>query len=88
MSVAREHGVTALPPGSALELWLEVARWPTYVDGFGRLDRAHERWPEPGATAVWHSRPGGRGTVTEKVSFSPSRVPRVNSEKSAGAWVS
>ena len=87
MSVAREHGVTALPPGAALELWLDTARWSTFVDGFGILDRVHERWPEPGATAVWRSRPGGRGTVTEKVvEFAPPTrvVVDVIDDKMAG----
>ena len=76
MSVARERGVTALPPAQALDLWLDTARWPTFVDGFGAIDRRHDRWPEPGATVVWRSRPGGRGTVTEKVASlePPGRV--------------
>jgi uncharacterized protein YndB with AHSA1/START domain len=67
MSVARERAVVALEPRQALDLWLDTARWPTFVDGFAAIDRVHERWPEPGARAVWHSKPGGRGTVTEKV---------------------
>ena len=67
MPVARERGVTVLGPREALDLWLDTARWPTFVDGFGAIDRRHERWPEPGAQVVWHSKAGGRGTVTEKV---------------------
>lgn len=76
MGVARDRAVTALEPGPAFDLWIDTARWPAYVDGFGRLERRHERWPEPGATAVWQSRPGGRGTVTLKVVEieRPSRV--------------
>jgi hypothetical protein len=67
MGVARERAVTVLAPRQALDLWLDTSRWPTFVDGFGALERRHERWPEPGATVVWQSKPGGRGTVTEKV---------------------
>jgi hypothetical protein len=67
MPVARERGVTVLSPRAALDLWLDTTRWPTFVDGFGAIDRRHERWPEPGAQVVWHSKAGGRGTVTEKV---------------------
>jgi hypothetical protein len=67
MGVARERAVTALPARRALDLWLDTSRWPTFVDGFGAIDRLHDRWPEPGASVVWQSRPGGRGTVTEKV---------------------
>src|SRR5215213_1922208 len=67
MGVARERGVTPLPPRQALDLWLDPSRWPTFVDGFGAVEQRHERWPEPGARVVWKSLPGGRGTVTEKV---------------------
>jgi uncharacterized protein YndB with AHSA1/START domain len=67
MGVARERAVTALPPRQALDLWLDTSRWPTFVDGFGAIESRHERWPEPGSRVVWHSKPGGRGTVTEKV---------------------
>jgi hypothetical protein len=67
MGVARERAVAALAPRQALDLWLDTSRWPTFVDGFGALEQRHERWPEPGARVVWHSKPGGRGTVTEKV---------------------
>ena len=67
MGVARERAVSVLPPGQALDLWLDTSRWPAFVDGFAAIDQLHERWPEPGARAVWHSKPGGRGTVTEKV---------------------
>jgi hypothetical protein len=76
MGVARERAVTSLRPRQALDLWLDTSRWPTFVDGFGAIDRRHERWPEPGATVVWHSKPSGRGTVTEKVAEiePPSRV--------------
>jgi uncharacterized membrane protein len=44
-----------------------VSRWPTFVDGFGRVDRVDDGWPEQGAKVVWRSVPGGRGAVTEKV---------------------
>jgi uncharacterized protein YndB with AHSA1/START domain len=67
VGVARERAVTALPPRRALDLWLDTSRWPTFVDGFGALERRHERWPELGATVTWQSKPGGRGTVTEKI---------------------
>jgi len=76
MAGTGDRAVTVLPPGAALDLWLDPARWPTFMDGWGRVDRVHDRWPEPGATVVWHSRPGGRGTVTLKVLElePPSRV--------------
>ena len=76
MATTGDRAVTALPPAAALDLWLDPARWPTFMDGWGRLDRRHDRWPEPGATVMWHSKPGGRGTVTLKVLEldPPSRV--------------
>jgi len=67
VSVARERATVALPPRQALDLWLDTGRWPTFVDGFGAIEQRHDRWPEPGARVVWRSKPGGRGTVTEKV---------------------
>ena len=67
MSVARERAITALSPGAAFDLWVDTPRWPTFVDGFGAVERVSDLWPEPGATVVWRSRPGGRGTVTETV---------------------
>jgi hypothetical protein len=76
MPVARERGVTVLGPREALDLWLDTTRWATFVDGFGAIDRRHDRWPEPGAQVVWRSKAGGRGTVTEKVAElePPARV--------------
>jgi uncharacterized membrane protein len=56
-----------LTPQEAYDLWTDVTRWPTFVDGFSRHERLDESWPEPGARVVWKSVPGGRGTVTEKV---------------------
>ena len=44
-----------------------MSRWPTFVDGFGHVDRVDASWPEQGAKVVWNSVPGGRGSVTEKV---------------------
>jgi uncharacterized protein YndB with AHSA1/START domain len=65
--VARERIVVALPIERAMALWTDARRWPTWIDGFGRLVEEPEGWPEPGAKLVWESRPGGRGRVTEKV---------------------
>jgi uncharacterized membrane protein len=56
-----------LPPAEAYELWTDVTRWPTFVDGFSRSERLDESWPATGAKLVWKSVPGGRGSVTERV---------------------
>jgi hypothetical protein len=56
-----------LEPVQALALWADVRRWPSFVDGFGRILELSPEWSEPGARVLWESGPGGRGRVTEKV---------------------
>ena len=67
MGVARATTLVPLDPGEAYELWTDVSRWPTFVDGFAHPERLDEGWPERGAKLVWKSVPGGRGAVTERV---------------------
>jgi hypothetical protein len=38
-----------LPPGRAFELWTDLSRWPTFIDGFGHVERVDEDWPAAGA---------------------------------------
>jgi hypothetical protein len=64
---AQARSATALTPRATLELWTEVARWPTFVEGFGHALEVSPEWPAVGARVVWESTPGGRGRVTEKV---------------------
>ena len=59
--------VVPLSPQEAYDLWTDVRRWPTFVDGFAHPERVDDTWPEPGAKLVWKSVPGGRGAVTERV---------------------
>jgi uncharacterized membrane protein len=66
-SRARETIVVELPPERAEALWLDTARWPTFVEGFKHVVEPAPEWPESGAKLVWQSIPGGRGRVTEKV---------------------
>lgn len=54
-------------PAAAQALWTDTGRWPTFVDGFGRLLEIQEQWPAPGSKVVWESGPAGRGRVTEKI---------------------
>jgi hypothetical protein len=51
----------------ALRLWSDLARWPTFVDGFGHVVDVSDDWPAVGAKVVWQSGPAGRGRVTERV---------------------
>jgi uncharacterized membrane protein len=67
MSSVRRSAVVELAPDEAFELWTDVSRWPTFIDGFGHPERVDPQWPEKGAKLVWRSPPAGRGTVTERV---------------------
>ena len=79
MAVARATTYVPLPPGEAYALWTDVARWPTFVDGFARADRIDDSWPDKGAKLVWSGVPGGRGVVTERVvSATPPTRHEVN----------
>jgi polyketide cyclase/dehydrase/lipid transport protein len=57
----------ALPPERAEQLWLDVSRWPTFIEGFAHALERDESWPAEGSKLVWESLPGGRGRVQEKV---------------------
>jgi uncharacterized membrane protein len=67
MSSVRRVTVVDLPPQDAYELWTDVRRWPTFVDGFAHVERIDDEWPGTGAKLIWRSPPAGRGSVTEKV---------------------
>lgn len=54
------------PVDAVAALWVDASRWPSWIDGFGRVADLGERWPEPGAVVEWDSRPGGRGRVRER----------------------
>jgi hypothetical protein len=57
-------------PGRAEEaeaLWLEPARWASWVDGLAHVQSLDDSWPEPGARLRWVSVPRGRGLVAERV---------------------
>jgi hypothetical protein len=51
----------------AEELWYDFDRWPSFVDGFHHIVKREGDWPHPGAHVIWHSYPGGRGRVLERV---------------------
>jgi hypothetical protein len=60
-----------LLPGASVavaeRLWLDLARWPAFVDGFATLARHEGQWPQPGTRIVWDSLRNGRGRVVENV---------------------
>ena len=67
MRLASARTELSLPTAEALELWSDVDRWPSFVEGFARRLELTEAWPEPGGRVVWESTPDGRGRVTERV---------------------
>jgi polyketide cyclase/dehydrase/lipid transport protein len=67
MGVARAATGVPLSPQEAYDLWTDPARWPTFIDGFGHVDRIDDTWPQEGAKVIWRGVPGGRGVVTERV---------------------
>ncbi len=67
MGLAKAFTLVPLDPDEAFDLWTDVSRWPTFVDGFAHPDRTDPTWPQDGAKLVWRSVSGGRGIVTEKV---------------------
>lgn len=67
MRRASARATLPLTPPEVLRLWSDVARWPSFVEGFARRLQLTEAWPEPGGRVVWESTPDGRGRVTETV---------------------
>ena len=57
----------AIAPSDAIGAWADPACWPGFFEGLSRIVELDERWPAPGASAVWESGPEGRGRVTERV---------------------
>ena len=87
MAKVRSEAPIELPPDEAFTLWTDLTRWPTFIDGFGRVDRVDDTWPQEGSKLVWQSVPTGRGTVTERVmACEPGRrfETRVFDERSVG----
>jgi uncharacterized membrane protein len=67
MRRAADAVAAPIPPAEAMELWSDLERWPSFVDGFSRVVEVSGEWPTAGATLVWQSTPGGRGRVEERV---------------------
>ncbi len=64
-------------PGRAVEveqLWYDKHRWPSWIDGFGKVVSLDDEWPQTGARLMWDAPAGGgragpyvRGRVVERV---------------------
>jgi uncharacterized membrane protein len=68
---ARAAVTVPLPRDATAELWRDVRRWSSFVEGFARVLELSPDWPAEGAKVVWESIPGGRGRVSEKVAEAP-----------------
>jgi hypothetical protein len=78
------------PISEAEDLWYDLGRWPSFVDGFAAVARRDERWPRSGSSLVWDSRPDGRGRVVEQVTrWEPreGQTAEVEDEKLRGTQV-
>lgn len=58
-------------------VWYDPHRWPSWVDGFGRVVKLEGDWPEVGARLLWQSPPKGRGLVQERVTAYEARTGQV-----------
>jgi hypothetical protein len=72
-------------PGTSIDeaqaRWLNLDRWPGFVDGFAAFARREGDWPQAGARVVWDSRRNGRGRVVERVTgFEPGVTQLVDVE--------
>jgi hypothetical protein len=68
--VARPVKASIVVTGRAVEveqLWYDSTRWPSWVDGFGKLVSVDDGWPQAGARVLWDAPPGGSGRVQERV---------------------
>lgn len=74
--MARITRSTELPgPISAAEdLWYDLRRRPSFVEGFGHVVKVDGDWPRPGARVVWDAPPEGRGRVVETVDAFEARA--------------
>ena len=62
------------PISAAEDLWYDLRRRPSYLEGFGHVVKVEGAWPEAGARVVWDAPPGGRGRVNEVVDAFEARV--------------
>jgi Polyketide cyclase / dehydrase and lipid transport len=67
MALVRETRRVPLPVDRAAQLWTDVSRWATFIEGFAHTVEVDPSWPQSGSKIVWESTAGGRGRVTERV---------------------
>ena len=62
------------PISAAEELWYDLRRRPSFVEGFGHVAKVDGDWPRPGSRVVWDAPPQGRGRVVETVDAFEARA--------------
>jgi hypothetical protein len=67
MPLVREARTVPLSVERAAELWTDLDRWATFIEGFAHTVERDPSWPRTGSKIVWESMPDGRGRVTERV---------------------
>ena len=74
--MARITRITELPgPISAAEdLWYDLRRRASFVEGFGHVVKVDGPWPDAGSRVLWDSPPQGRGRVSETVDAFEARA--------------
>ena len=85
--MARPVKASIIVPGRAVEaeqLWYDRSRWPSWIDGFGKIVSLDDQWPQSGARLLWDSRPGGRGRVIERVTRYEPRLGQTLEIEEAG----
>jgi hypothetical protein len=86
--VSRPVKASIVVPGRAVEaeqLWYDPTRWPSWIDGFGKVVRLDDEWPQAGAKLLWDAPPGTRGRVVERVTRYEPRLGQTLSFEDA-AW--
>jgi hypothetical protein len=84
--VSRPVKASIVVPGRAVEaeqLWYDRTRWPSWIDGFGKVVRLDDGWPQTGARLVWDAPPGSRGRVVERVTRYEPRLGQTLSYEDA-----
>jgi uncharacterized membrane protein len=74
MGRARARIEVAGPISAAEELWYDLRRWPSFIEGFAHLAAAEGDWPRRGAEVSWDSVRAGRGRVVERVAEYEPRI--------------
>lgn len=84
MATAEASIEIGAPVADVWDLYFDRNRWASWVDGFGSLISADERYPASGGEIRWRSTSAGRGEVGERVlAHQPRSLHRIAFEDPA-----